>query len=417
MSTNGVNRRADISNNNGYANGKPLFNSADIDGAILLTGLLQQAQQQGYLLVKDLQVALIETKDNWLDLDTIYDQLVGRGVEIYLNARDAQRAKKHKPAWGNDHKEAVQRDLSTIPVNDIVSLYLSEATQPPILSPLEERVLAKQVEQGRQAQKEMEGRKVAPTNARLLKRHIKIAQVARDHLIKANTRLVVSIAQKYMGGGLPFSDLIQEGNLGLIRAIEKFNYHRGYKLSTYATWWIRQNVLRALAEQSRTIRMPVHINNRLRKLYHYSREFEMEHGRKPALEELATAMDLDPAEVSRTLQMNQRPFSLERPLKKNQDNQLADFIQDYHTPHPSEEVYHHSLQETIQNVLCTLDSREAKIIQLRFGLQDGKSHTRQEVGAKFGLNRERIRQLENRALRRLRHPRRSRQLRDFFMGT
>lgn len=321
---------------------------------------------------------------------------------------------------GRTSRRAVTRQpgaamMDKIPVNDLVSMYLAEATQFPLLSFAEEIALARKIEQGRAADKMLT---TAHNSHDLtnLKHTTAQADRARDHLIKANTRLVVSIAQKYMGRGLPFSDLIQEGNLGLIRAVEKFDYRQGYRFSTYATWWIRQNVVRALAEQTRTIRAPVHINDRLRKIYTFLVEFESANGRKPTMSELSAALDVPPKELRRTLHMNRYLLSLDQPFGDDDERDLKDTIQDTSILTPPDKASQHSLQEKMQDILCTLNPREAKIIQLRFGLHSGDSLTRQEIGQKFGLNRERIRQLEVQALRRLRHPRRLRMLRDFWVG-
>ncbi|MCB0212630.1 MAG: RNA polymerase sigma factor RpoD, partial [Anaerolineae bacterium] len=247
-----------------------------------------------------------------------------------------------------------------------------------------------------------------------LKRFMREGDRARDHLIKANTRLVVSIAKKYMGQGVPFSDLIQEGNLGLMKAVEKFDYRRGYKFSTYATWWIRQAITRALADQGRTIRVPVHMSDRIRKLHQISRQLEQVWGRKPTPEELAEHMDLEPAKVRWMLRVSRHPVSLERPVGEEEDSELGNFIEDEDAPTPPDAAYHRLLQEKLEDVLSTLTPREARILRLRFGLQNGRSYTLEEVGKKFGLTRERIRQIEGQALRKLRHPRRSRQLRDYL---
>jgi RNA polymerase primary sigma factor len=222
------------------------------------------------------------------------------------------------------------------------------------------------------------------------------------------------MAKKYMGQGVPFLDLIQEGNLGLMKAVEKFDYRRGYKFSTYATWWIRQAITRAIADQGRTIRVPVHMSDRIRRLYHISRRLEQELGREPTPEEIAEEMQLPPKKVGWMLKISQRPLSLEKPVGEEKDSELGDFIEDEDLPTPSEVASHRLLREEIEEVLTSLTPREARVLQLRFGLTDGRSHTLKEVGEKFGVTRERIRQIETEALQRLRHPSRSQKLRDYL---
>jgi RNA polymerase primary sigma factor len=253
-----------------------------------------------------------------------------------------------------------------------------------------------------------------PKERKHLEQSIKEARLAREHLIAANTRLVVSVAKKYVGHGVPFLDLIQEGNLGLMKAVEKFDYTRGYRLSTYAHWWIRQTITRAVADQGRTIRVPVHMNDQIRRLYKTAHRLEQECGRRPTAEEIAQEMGLQPRKVRWILKVSRYPLSLERPVGEEEDRELGSFIEDDSIPPPDQSVHQHLLRDKVEGVLDTLTPREARILRLRFGLQDGRSYTLEEVGQKFGLTRERIRQLQRRALRRLRHPRRSRQLRDYL---
>jgi len=239
--------------------------------------------------------------------------------------------------------------------------------------------------------------------------------LAREHLIKANTRLVVSVAKRYMGRGVPFLDLIQEGNLGLMKAVEKYDYHRGFRFSTYATWWIRQTITRSIADQGRTIRVPVHMVDRIRQLYKVSHEMEQVLGRVPNSQELAEKLEVTADKVEWMLQVSWLPLSLESPINEDEeDSELGQFVEDQLTPTPIESTYSKLLREKIEEVLDTLPPREARILKLRFGLENGHNYTLEEVGEKFGLTRERIRQIESKALRRLRHPRRSRQLREYL---
>ncbi len=304
-------------------------------------------------------------------------------------------------------------DLGNLASSDTVGLYLKEMARVPLLTTEEEIELAMRLEAGKNAAKKLAKN---PNSPRALEWQMLVedGQNAREHLIKANTRLVVSIAKRYMCRGVPFLDLIQEGNLGLMKAVEKFDYRRGYRFSTYATWWIRQTITRAIADQGRTIRVPVHMSDRIRRLYRVMRDLEQQLSRKPTLEELAEAMELEPRKVQWMLRVSWQPLSLEHPVGEDEDSELGNFIENDSEPTPSESAYTTLLQEKIEELLATLTPREARILRLRFGLQNGRSYTLEEVGQKFGLTRERIRQIEGRALRRLRHPRRSRQLRDYL---
>jgi RNA polymerase primary sigma factor len=388
--------------------------------SVLIEELIRKGLQQEYLTTDDLMVAFPQAEENLAQLEEIFIQLIERGIEVYSDAEEAEEERELRQMGPlvDEQAEVLAEmdpfDLNGIAADDTISLYLKEMARVPLLTHEEETSLAKRLERGRRAQRLFaRGGHTEEENARL-RREIAQGQQARDHLIKANTRLVVSIAKKYMGQGVPFSDLIQEGNLGLMKAVEKFDYRRGYKFSTYATWWIRQAITRALADQGRTIRVPVHMSDRLRKLHQVSRQLEQAWGRKPTPEELAEEMALEPSKVRWMLRVSRHPVSLERPVGEEEDSELGNFIEDVDAPTPPDVAYHHMLQEKLEDVLATLTPREARILRLRFGLQNGRSYTLEEVGKKFGLTRERIRQIEGQALRKLRHPRRSRQLRDYL---
>ena len=271
---------------------------------------------------------------------------------------------------------------------DPVRMYLKEIGRIPLLSSEEEIELAKRMEMG--------------------------DEEAKKKLSEANLRLTVSIAKRYSGRGMQFLDLIQEGNLGLIKAVEKFDYRKGYKFSTYATWWIRQSITRAIADQARTIRIPVHMVETMNRVNRTSRRLLQEYGREPTPEEIAVTMNLPVERILEVSKISQEPVSLETPIGEEEDSHLGDFIQDEHVPVPSEEAAHTLLREQLEEVMDTLSDREQKVLALRFGLEDGKQHTLEEVGRDFQVTRERIRQIEAKALRKLRHPTRSRKLRDFL---
>ena len=378
-----------------------------------LATLMDKADAQGYLLTDDIIEAFPKAEEANRQLEELFAFLQGAGIEVYDSKADVPpqiltRARRRL--------QEEEFDLSTISTDDTVGLYLKEMARVPLLTTEQEVDLAKRLERGLKAQKKLDKMNGGGSYKKCaeLQGHIEDGRGAREHLIKANTRLVVSIAKKYIGRGVPFLDLIQEGNLGLMKAVQKYDYRRGFRFSTYATWWIRQTITRAIADQGRTIRVPVHMSDRIRRLYKAARDLEQIHGRKPTPEEIAAELNLEPRKVQWMLKVSWRPLSLERPVGEEEDTELGAFIEDDTTPTPTQSAYQHLLKEKVEEVLATLTPREARILRLRFGLQNGRSYTLEEVGQKFGLTRERIRQIEGKALRRLRHPRRSRQLRDYL---
>ena len=376
--------------------------------------LLEKADLQGYLTAEDI-LEVYPQGDKMPDLTgKLLAQLRHRGIDIVdLDDAPAPERAAHEilfsdtdPSYGLEH----------VPIEDTVEIYLKEMSRVPLLKVEEEVSLAKRIICGKEARLELAG---LPARNHAARRHeleaaIEDGRLAREHIIKANTRLVVSIAKRYIGHGVPFLDLIQEGNLGLMKAVEKYDYLRGFRFSTYATWWIRQTITRAIADQGRTIRLPVHMTDRLRILKRASHELEQGLGRPPTVIELASELDMLPEKVEWMMEVSRVPLSLESPVGDEEDSELGMFVEDEISPSPTQAVYQTMLRERVDEVLSTLSPREARILRLRFGLDDNHPYTLEEVGAKFGLTRERIRQIEGKALRRLRHPYRARQLREYL---
>ncbi len=387
--------------------------------ADIVAELLEKAELQGYLTIDDVIEMFPDPEERVDDVEEVFVSLSKAGIEVRDAEDGVQESKKPMEIAEKAEIEQTAFDLGAISTDDSVGLYLKEMAHVPLLSFEEEVGLAKALCKGRDARRDLERIENArseldPEERKHLEQSIEGARLAREHLIEANTRLVVSIAKKHMGRGVPFLDLIQEGNLGLMKAVEKFDHTRGYRLSTYATWWIRQTITRAVADQGRTIRVPVHMGDQIRRLYRTAHRLEQEYDRRPTPEEIAHEMELQPRKVRWILKVSRYPLSLERPVGEEGDSELGSLIEDDSISSPDQSAYQHLLRDKVEEVLNTLTPREARILRLRFGLQDGRSYTLEEVGQKFGLTRERIRQLERRALRRLRHPRRSRQLRDYM---
>jgi RNA polymerase primary sigma factor len=381
--------------------------------ADLLGSLLEKADLQGYLVPEDvLDVFPWDTEDD----DRLHALFIGlrrRGIEIISGDDEADTPSETD---GGAPEAEIFFSLEHISADDSVGLYLKEMSLVPLLSLEEEVGLARRIEGARKAKQELNrtNGKTAIRRKQELDTLVNEGILAREHLIKANTRLVVSIAKKYIGRGVPFLDLIQEGNLGLMKAVSKFEYQRGFRFSTYATWWIRQTITRAIADQGRTIRIPVHMTDRLRTLYKTSHSLEQKYGRPPTTDELANALEVETPRLQWMLEVARTPISLESPVGDDEDSEFGMFVEDTISASPAQTTYESMLRERVEQVLGTLSPREARILRLRFGLENGHPYTLEEVGHKFGLTRERIRQIEGKALRRLRHPCRSRLLREYL---
>ena len=378
-----------------------------------LKQFLQAAQQRGYATLEDLGRVVPEAEEDIGLLDEIFGFFEAHNILVYDAQKEAEAAQQEPQASGLEGR-LDDIPLTDIAADDTISLYLREMAREPLLTREEEVDLAQRIERGHAAEERSSGEALSLQDRVETERHIQAAEEARARFIRANTRLVVSIAKKYVNHGVPFLDLIQEGNLGLIRAVEKFDHRRGHRFSTYATWWIRQAISRALADQGRTIRIPIHMSDRIRKIRDIAQRLEKRWGRRPTVEEIAELIELPPHEVRWMLSSSQQPISLEQPVGEEQDNELGYLIEDEELTAPPDAAAQMLLAEEMDKVLSTLDPREERILRLRYGLQDGRNYTLEEVGDRFGLTRERIRQIEGQALRKLRHPRRSRSLRDYL---
>ena len=384
--------------------------------------LIELGHSQGYVTFSNILNYIPNAKKDVTSLEKAFASLLKEDIP-YLEEEDdeeeiesilSEDGGNGKPEDEEELDEELENRLSTIDTNDLIELYFKEAASIPLLSKDEEKELSKRIERGRLARKEMARGNVADVRRSELHQMIEDEWTALDHLITANSRLVISVAKKYMGRGVPFLDLIQEGNIGLMRAAKKFDYLRGYKFSTYATWWIRQAVTRAIADQGRTIRVPVHMGDKISKMFRMQNDLKQSLERDPSIEELADALDEAPEKVQYMMKVARRPLSLEMPTTKEGDAVLGDFVEDLETPLPDETATKHLLKEHLEEVMEALPSREVRILRLRYGVPDGKSHTLQEVGEKVGVSRERVRQIEAQALRRLRQPRIQRILRDYL---
>ena len=361
--------------------------------------------------------------------DKILDFLEANNIDVLRITDDDSDDEILLDVDDEDEIEVEKIDLSVpdgVSIEDPVRMYLKEIGKVPLLSAEEEIELAKNMEAGAVAKEKIAILKSREENAteeelaeikeeiKNLQKDLDAGDEAKKRLAEANLRLVVSIAKRYVGRGMLFLDLIQEGNLGLIKAVEKFDYRKGYKFSTYATWWIRQAITRAIADQARTIRIPVHMVETINKLIRVSRQLLQELGREPSPEEIAAEMNMPVERVREILKISQEPVSLETPIGEEEDSHLGDFIQDDNVPVPADAAAFTLLKEQLEEVLGTLTDREQKVLTLRFGLEDGRARTLEEVGKEFNVTRERIRQIEAKALRKLRHPSRSRKLKDYL---
>jgi RNA polymerase primary sigma factor len=384
--------------------------------------LINRADQRGYITFDDVIEVLEEDGDDVNIIESILYELDELGIELRQESEaPAQMSPADDLDMDFEPEEMLQDpgvgDINAVSADDPVGLYFRQMAQEPLLTAYEEIDLAKRIEIGKKAYERMQRpgvREKSMTWIGNMERLIRDGQAAREHLGRANTRLVVSIAKRYMGQGLPFPDLIQEGNVGLMRAVDKYDYKRGNRFSTYATWWIRQAITRALAQKTRTIRIPLHMTERIRQMYRTAQTLEQNLGRRPTPEEIASEMDIPADSIRGMMDASQHAIALERPVGDDGDSEFGDFIEDQDSPSPVDSATQHLLEETIEEVLSELTPRQSHILRLRFGLGGGEPHTLEEIANKFGLSRERIRQLEKEALRRLRHPRLAHNLRDYL---
>jgi len=388
-----------------------------------LACLIQIGRNKSFITTSDILQIFPEAEEDVKKLEMVFSALIGACIPYVEDAelldQPSDEALKKEEEKAREEKAYKAQgtstdDLSNIETNDTIGMYFKEVSRVPLLTAEEEVALAQRIESGRLARAELARGYVSDRRRVELRRLVEDGWKAREHLITANSRLVISIAKKYMNRGVPFLDLIQEGNIGLMRATKKFEYRRGHKFSTYATWWIRQAISRAVADQGRTIRVPVHMGDQINKLLRVQHELTQQFDRKPKIEELAEALEVTPEKVEHMMEVARRPLSLELPTDDEGDSSLGDFIEDQEIPLPDDTATSHLLKESLLLVLDSLPSREVRILQLRFGLLDGQAYTLEEVGRKMGVTRERVRQIQAQALSRLRHPSIKRRLRDYL---
>ena len=379
--------------------------------------LIELGRQKKFVTIDDILHFFPDAEQDVEQLEETFAALMSAGIPYIEDETVHEEPTDEDLIISEDSEESrslLSDDLENIDTDDTIGLYLKEVSRVPLLNAEEEVELAQRIERGRMAREELAKGNVNNKRRQELRRLIEDGWSAREHLITANSRLVISVAKKYMGRGVPFLDLIQEGNIGLIRATKKFDYRRGHKFSTYATWWIRQAVTRAIADQGRTIRVPVHMGDQINKLLRIQHQLTQRLGREPTVEELAISLDVPPKKVENMIQVARRPLSLETPTDDEEDSVLGDFIEDDEAPPPDETATYNLLKEHLEDVLNGLPPREVRILQLRYGLLDGQAYTLEEVGRKMGVTRERVRQIEAQALSRLRHPSIRRKLRDYL---
>lgn len=401
----------------------PLINVVDEeeDEYPAIARLIELGRQKSYVTIDDILHFFPEAEQDVEQLEEAFAALMSAGIPYIEDESLIPEPSEDELSLDEEIEEPEEAaseiildDLQNIDTDDTIGLYLKEVSRVPLLTAEEEVELAQRIERGRMAREELARGNVGNRRRHELRKLIEDGWAAREHLITANSRLVISVAKKYMGRGVPFLDLIQEGNIGLIRATKKFDYRRGHKFSTYATWWIRQAVTRAIADQGRTIRVPVHMGDQINKLLRIQHQLTQRLGREPSVEELAIALDVPPKKVENMIQVARRPLSLETPTDDEEDSVLGDFIEDDEAPPPDDTATYNLLREHLEEVLNTLPPREVRILQLRYGLLDGQAYTLEEVGRKMGVTRERVRQIEAQALSRLRHPTIRRKLRDYL---
>ena len=378
--------------------------------------LLNVGRDNGYVTYDDILAAFPDAENNLEQREEVFTALADAGIQVVASEDEAAEQMVDKDDDDDDDFADATRTnlLEAIEADDTVGLYLKEIGRVPLLTALQEIDLAQRMERGKAARESMLEGKLSPADMARSEQLVEDGLFAREHLINANSRLVISVAKKYVGRGVPFLDLIQEGNLGLMRATRKFEWQRGYKFSTYATWWIRQAISRAIADQGRTIRVPVHVGDQINRLLRASHQLTQELGRDPTVPELAETLNVTVRKAEQIIRAAQAPVSLETPNDDEDESVLGDFIPDENSPAPAELVTAQLLREQLAELLSTLPPREVRILQFRFGLLNGEACTLEEVGKKMGVTRERVRQIEAQALSRLRHPAFARKLRDFL---